>query len=265
MATKPSTVPLWNTGGANNTAPSAPKIVLGWVFGEQPPSSYFNNRLKLLGEWAAYLSDGAFTGAASFANAVTMASTLGVTGLSTLASLAVSGVASVAGLLTTAAITASGLITANAGVTAGANQHVTVSGTGAFKHGDVVLQLSPHLASLGTNISSAAVDYIESVGLGTALLGVPLKVGDRIKSVTFGSSGNTSADVTVTVYKTNALGVAVTSIGTVTLTNPTSTPALTTIDVTDTTLAANEAIVVRFDPNAAGIIIGTVQATYDRP
>lgn len=39
------------------------------------------------------------------------------------------------GGISTAALTAGGLITANAGVAAGANQHVTVSGTGRYKHG----------------------------------------------------------------------------------------------------------------------------------
>ena len=34
MATKPSTVPAWNTGGANNTTPTAGKIITGFENGE---------------------------------------------------------------------------------------------------------------------------------------------------------------------------------------------------------------------------------------
>ena len=92
MATKPSLVPTWNTGGANNTAPTAPKIVLGWTNGERLASSYLNHRMKLYGEWCQYLSDGAFTGAHTFGStvgitgAVTCSSTLGVTGAATFSS-----------------------------------------------------------------------------------------------------------------------------------------------------------------------------------
>jgi hypothetical protein len=63
-------------------------------------------------------------GTPNFTGAVTMASTLGVTGL----------------------------ITATAGATAAANQHVTVSGTGAFKHG---LKTKTISALSGKSLSSA--------------------------------------------------------------------------------------------------------------
>ena len=92
MATKPSTVPAWNTGGANNATPTAGKIITGFENGERAASSYFNNRMKLLGEWCQYLSDGALTGAHTFGStvgitgAVTCSSTLGVTGAVVLSS-----------------------------------------------------------------------------------------------------------------------------------------------------------------------------------
>jgi len=58
MATKPTSVPIWNTGTANRTEPSAGKKVLGWIIGEEPPSSYFNWLQGLTGDWLQYLSDG---------------------------------------------------------------------------------------------------------------------------------------------------------------------------------------------------------------
>lgn len=57
MATKPASLPAWNTGGANNTEPSAGEKVSGWTVGQQPPSSYFNWWQKLTYEWTAYLDD----------------------------------------------------------------------------------------------------------------------------------------------------------------------------------------------------------------
>lgn len=57
MATKPVTLPAWNTGGTNNTVPSAGEKILGWTVGQAPPSSYFNWWQKLVYEWIAYLDD----------------------------------------------------------------------------------------------------------------------------------------------------------------------------------------------------------------
>ncbi len=78
MAAKPSKVPVFNTGGANNVEPSVGKKILGWLRGEKPASSTFNWLAKLYGEWAQYLSDGALTGNH------TVTGTFGVTGVTTL-------------------------------------------------------------------------------------------------------------------------------------------------------------------------------------
>lgn len=53
--TKPTTIPVWNTGGANNVEPSAGEKVAGWATNDVPPSSYFNWFQKLYGEWLTYL------------------------------------------------------------------------------------------------------------------------------------------------------------------------------------------------------------------
>lgn len=59
-------------------------------------------------------------------------------------------------------LTVGGLITANAGVTAGANQDVTVSGTGKLKHGTVTRSLSGNYAVPAAG--AAAPSYGESGG-----------------------------------------------------------------------------------------------------
>lgn len=62
MATKPTKLPTWNSGGANNVEPTSGEKAAGWAVDDVPPSSTFNWLQKLTGEWAAYLDDGDFTG-----------------------------------------------------------------------------------------------------------------------------------------------------------------------------------------------------------
>ena len=61
MSTKPTTLPAWNTGGANRAAPSAGQEIAGFANGDQAPSSWFNYFLYWVFTWLQYLSDGAFT------------------------------------------------------------------------------------------------------------------------------------------------------------------------------------------------------------
>lgn len=57
MGNKPTKVPLWNTGGANNVEPSAGNKVDGWLVNADPPSSTFNWLQKLYGDWITWLDD----------------------------------------------------------------------------------------------------------------------------------------------------------------------------------------------------------------
>lgn len=163
------------------------------------------------------------------------------------------------------AATFSGLITASAGVTAAANQHVTVSGTGEYKHGDVVLNIP---ANAATGLSNCA--YVSGTGSITFSAGggmtfaIPLKQGDRIKTITYSRSGDGVADITnaQVSHWTNA-GVLM-AIGTTSETNP-GARADTTINVTDTTLAAGDTLLFELAANAANILIYNLRVTYDRP
>lgn len=60
---KPTTLPIWNTGGLNRTDPGASKKALGWVLSEEPPSSWFNWLQHYTGAWFVWIdermSDGA--------------------------------------------------------------------------------------------------------------------------------------------------------------------------------------------------------------
>lgn len=56
MATKPSTLPVWNSGGANRTTPSGGKQTTGFTVGEQPSSSFQNWWQNLVYQWTDYLN-----------------------------------------------------------------------------------------------------------------------------------------------------------------------------------------------------------------
>src|SRR5262245_27351826 len=129
---KPTDLARWaqTTGGvetSNLTVASSEQQDTGWTHGQKPPSGYFNWWMNRVHKWIKYLDGGAFSGASSFD------STLAITGNTTVGgTLGITGNTTVGGTLGV-----TGLITATAGLTAGSNQHVTVSGTGQFKHGTV--------------------------------------------------------------------------------------------------------------------------------
>lgn len=52
---KPTSLPEWNSGGANNVEPAGGKKALGWEVDEVPPSSTFNWWQKLVYEWTVWL------------------------------------------------------------------------------------------------------------------------------------------------------------------------------------------------------------------
>jgi hypothetical protein len=137
--------------------------------------------------------------------------------------------------------------------------------TGDVYRGDRILTTNG-LAGHGTNWFTDTDGCMSYGGAGTEYLLVPigLQVGDRIKSVSFQFSGDSSVDLTVNVQSLSATMVE-TQIGTVTVTNQSSTWAVTTIDVTDTVIVANGSIFLECVTNAIGGRIGTICVTYDRP
>lgn len=147
---------------------------------------------------------------------------------------------------------------------------VTLPANTLVNHGDRVL--TQHLLDgefgdwvLGTFAGGGL--SIESTTNQAIKRSIRLHEGDKITSVSFGLSGDGVADLDVTISLQKADGSA-------TIINPGGTPttftnpgafSVQTINVTDTTLAANESILVSFVPSAAGIELGCMNTTYDRP
>lgn len=148
--------------------------------------------------------------------------------------------------------------------------HVRCSSTGTltFSNDDSEPLVLPGLAIVATAnngyLSDGTTNAWAPTGATTGYLSVPLHTGDRITTVTLARYGDGVVDVTVTVYLTTAAGV-VSSIGSATITNPAAAWGDTTIDVTDTTLAAGETISMVFVVNAANARIGNVRVTHTRP
>ncbi len=140
--------------------------------------------------------------------------TLASSGLSTLNSLVVSTTATITGALTGAAATFSGLITANAGVTAGANQHVTVSGTGQYKRDSNGRFIGAHRAGLiaSTTTKNSATVLRTADGLlftdvsevNQAVLNIELCPWERLTTIVVygrnGSSGLFTATLKSRIY-----------------------------------------------------------------
>ncbi len=152
MASKPSSIVRWGTDQTNETEPTSGQKDTGIVFGEAANSSRMNWILRTLGLWTSYLNDGDLTGAHTFGSTVSV----------------------------------TGLLTALAGLTAGANQHVTVSGTGKFKHGDVVTTIAGSAFQAGATAGAPTLPNTEpgymltASGFYRAELRIP--VGARIRS-----------------------------------------------------------------------------------
>jgi hypothetical protein len=191
--------------------------------------------------------------------------------VSTAGVLAASATPTLTTLTTTGVTTSGGLHTASAGVTAAANQHVTVSGTGKFKHGDKTMSWLPHFF-YETNsgdwvIGGSNLEYIISTAGNSARVPLHgLSAGDRIKSVTVAVYGDGAADLDWSLSRRDsANGGSTFGPGAVTVTNPAAAWADSASDVTDYTLLAGDTIQLLLAPSAAGIRIGPITVTYDRP
>jgi hypothetical protein len=152
--------------------------------------------------------------------------------------------------------------TATVGLTAAADQHITVSGTGRFKHGDLIKTMSGICAQATTNWTVNSTVGVTSPGAASAFFCPEFDVGERVKSVSISRAGDGAVDVTFTAYDNN--GSSSTSIGTSTVNNVAGA-ATTTIDLTDTTLTTGHSIILEVAANAASLVIYQVEWTYDRP
>lgn len=137
-------------------------------------------------------------------------------------------------------------------------------------HGDVVLDLHPTAGwpVTAANVALAGNGYLLWSAATVLWLPVPLRAGDRVKSLVYARYGDGTVDATVTAYKYSTADVLtiLNASGTSLLdSNPAGAWADQTIDLTDTTLAAGESMLVKFDVNGGAFRLGNVRLTFSRP
>jgi DNA-binding beta-propeller fold protein YncE len=136
--------------------------------------------------------------------------------------------------------------------------------TGDINHPNFTLNLNALCAAPSTAFSPNGSGYIVSTGNGTVQIAIPLRQGDRIKSVSYDRSGDGVCDINaVTIYLLDETG-AVTDIGNTTESNV-NAYGTTTIDVTDTTLGAKDTLYLHLSVNGANLKIYNLCVTYDHP
>jgi hypothetical protein len=206
--------------------------------------------------------------------ATTLSSTLGVTGAATLSSTL--GVTGAVTLSSTLGVT--GLITATAGLTAAANQHVTVSGTGRFKHGTMTMifpafdgkPVSPDADNVdyGTafayNNTASTLDVVFS-GAAPIYFRIPVRfpVGTRIRDVAVDFAGAGTNTKGFALRRRSATG---TSTGIVTGTSTANTTvSLLALGDANYTVLSTETYWLQFDSADAGDVLKYFTVTYDYP
>lgn len=135
---------------------------------------------------------------------------------------------------------------------------------GDLYHGDRELNLNATSGGGNANFTVNAAGYVISTASGTWYMVVPLRTGDRIKSISFLAYGDGAADLTTEV-NSFAGTMTGTGIGTDTTNDIAASWTTITINVTDTTYATRSSVVIAFSASAANLRIGNVCATYDRP
>lgn len=236
MATKPNIVlaRFADTLAANVVNPPSGSRDTGYVAGDPLDEGVANALALQYYRWFQYLDDGALSGNHSIAG-----------------NLAVTGTAVV-----------DGLITANAGMTCAANQHVTVSGTGRHKHGDMILHV-PLAAGSGSGWAWDAVNgYLLSSGAGSWSVGAPTVVGWTLRSFVYEVWGDGAADLSGSFNRRpkNSTPDAPIPLGN---TNPPASWADTPIDISpDKTISDGDCVWFVFTANAANLRLGDVRLTY---
>lgn len=203
---------------------------------------------------------------------VTMASTgtLNTTRDPSVDTITTSGAANLASASVSGTLGVTGLITATAGLTAASNQHITVSGTGRFKHGELTRQI--HAAS-GQSANPASNFVVP--GSGHVVMGsttnewmIPLNfdAGERIISVYARVNAAGTGTKTLRVETVSWSSGTVTTLMTSTSTSSGYISVGGTIPISGVTVSTgNLQYYVRFDAGDATDILYGITVAYDRP
>ncbi len=185
-------------------------------------------------------------------------------GSTSIVSMSSAGVLTASNTITNAA-TFSGLVTASAGMTAAANQHVTVSGTGEFKHGDRTKNLSIHSGSGTMVYSVGAIRPVTGAGEVWAVdLGLAFQVGDRIKSIVYYFDPAGTGSISFQLFKRTLSSGGDSAVATASSTAGGSYQSVTSSSI-NYTLVSTEGCFLLFTSGQAADAFYAATITYDHP
>ncbi len=193
--------------------------------------------------------------------AVVQMGSTGVLSASTTADIATSGAMLPGTLSVSGTGIFDGLITADAGLTASVDQHITVSGTGTFKHGSRTLLLNPLNAYLGSfNVNGAKISATSSSAF--ASLSLPLQAGWHVSSVSvyWDPAGTGSKDMSIV-----SIDEAGTEVTVATRTFTSSSKSDYAVTDADFTVAAEKSYYLAIGAGDSGDDIHLVRIIFDQP
>lgn len=159
--------------------------------------------------------------------------------------------------------TSTGLITATAGVTAAANQHVTVSGTGRFKHGTMSMVIGIADFTTEGSVSRGTGSVLMSNTSARLFAPIRLPVGARILDISVNCLGASATAKTFNLYRSSSS--TPTAIVTAATNTNTTWQTLSLWTAVNHTLTASETVFLHFAPGTALDEIAFFLVTYDYP
>ena len=165
---------------------------------------------------------------------------------------------------TTGVGTFGGLVTASAGLTAAANQHVTISGTGRFKHGTMTLAIPASAMHSGTIADWSNTDRAWAGWTSDVYCPIMLPAGARLLSVDVFTNWLNDTNQTISLSYVDTSGTNNVVAGPQVI--DATTAAVQTWNFTDHTLVAGRQYYFQIDGNAdtGGFLYG-VEVSYDYP
>lgn len=247
MATKPSSLPLWATVGADVAEPTTGRKQLGWVHGESPTAQEMNWLDNLVYQWLLYLSDGALSGNHSVAGT----------------------------LSTTGAVTTGGALTTNGGVVVPSGQTLDVNGVADLAGATslrlpartMLLDVSAGMAIIGGG--SVVAGFTASTTPTALVIPVPLHAGDRITGIKVYYERNSGSTIGFSLVQVASATDAASNLVSKNVSSGTGA-ATTELQTSPTsgslpqTLATGNTYRIRADIGNTDKVVA-VEVTYDRP
>lgn len=247
---KPATLPRWATDLTNNDAPSAGQMNTGWTPGQMGVSDYDNYIKYWTYKWVEWLNNGIVAG-----------------GSNQLVQILTTGELSSSNTLLAAFI-------ANA-LTAAANGHVTVSGTGDYKHGEKTIsqsceaQYTTSAYSAGDHATGGVKFTLTSAGeVRIPIKG--LKAGDRLIALKVRAFSANEPSFAVTVQNNNTISnKAYTTTNTITgsgvKTLTLNTPYTLVGPGSSTSISQGDLVFLNVGTGGSLVDMITIDVYYDRP